>query len=217
MKPAIALVVASAMLAGCHFHIGSGEQITGSGKVKSEKRAADEFTRIRLNMPASVEVEVGKTQLVEISADDNILPKITSSVGSGELRLDLKNGSYTNSTIRVRIQVPSLEACEINGAGTINIVGLKGSEFRAKINGSGAVTAAGAVSSTDSNISGSGTIDLHGVKSDNADTHINGSGNILLNASKVVDAKINGSGSVEVAGGAQINESINGSGVVTKK
>lgn len=215
MKVALALVCMSVALQGCML-INQTKSLVGSGKMITEKRTVAEFTALKLDVPAEVNIVVGEGLAVELTADDNYMSSIITDVDGSTLKIRNKNGSYRNTTLRVAIKVASLEDVHVNGSGEVRVKGLKGDSFGAEISGSGEILAEGTVKSVSGKINGSGNVELAKVVAEEGRASINGSGEIEIHATKSAEAKINGSGTVRVAGGGTVESKVNGSGEVVK-
>lgn len=56
-----------------------------------------------------------------VTADDNILPLISTKHHGGLLRIDTEESFSTDNEIRIEIDVPQLSRAEVNGSGIIDI------------------------------------------------------------------------------------------------
>src|SRR5262245_59068665 len=154
MRQYLGFTAALAMLAaGCAF-----DAVSGSGAVTTETRPVSDFKAITLSGSGRLVVEQGEAESLTITADDNLLPLLTSEVKDGQLALGVKKGSSirTSKEIVYKVTARSLEEVNVSGSGSVELKGLKGEQLRFELSGSGGLTAAGEVDRFDLRTSGSG-------------------------------------------------------------
>jgi hypothetical protein len=233
----LAIMVTGAMLiAGCSMI--PQTCIDGSGRIITENRTVPGFQSVSLNAPTVVTVSQGSFQGVQVTADDNVLPLISTTVRNGVLSI-----GYTRPCVRptsvVQIHVTSadISGLSILGAGDIRSDGvIRGSALTSSITGTGNMNLTAEVSSLKSSITGTGTVMLTGTADDLAlsipgagtidasklkaarvTVEILGSGNALVDVTDTLVVKITGSGSVVYSGNpSSIEQSITGSGIIRK-
>lgn len=190
----------------------------GSGVARSESRALAEFERIQLNGSADVRVKIGPERAVLVTGDDNLVGKLATRVEGGLLTIEMEPGSYS---FRVQpvvdITVPALSELRIAGSGDARIAGLSGGSFTVEVNGSGDVTADGAVDELHAAVNGSGDLSLYGLGARLAWASISGSGDIELSASERITAQISGSGDIRFHGQVSLESRISGSGTIRQR
>ncbi len=92
------------------------DRTTGSGNVITDDRTTSAFSAVDIDDAFEVVIRQGPEHQVLVSADDNILSRINSSVSNDEVRVTLSNGNYNNVTLRVEITAPDLERIELGDA-----------------------------------------------------------------------------------------------------
>jgi hypothetical protein len=139
-------------------------------------------------------------------------------VKDGVLELCLKRTGTDSDSIKVTIDVKSLDEVLLTGSGEIAVKGVLGKEFDATIAGSGMITASGVADSASVRLDGKGHIDVHDLVTKSTTAGINGKGTIEVNATESLVGKINGSGEITYAGSpANITRSINGKGSIAPR
>ena len=219
--PALLLGLA---VAGCNIEINScsagqicinkgGERIVGSGTMRTEARAVEAFTAVRLEGAGRVVIEHGETEAATVTSDDNLLPKITTEVRNGTLVLSTAAGSrIVAHELIYRVTVRDLKAIGASGSGTIQADGIAGTALTVAIAGSSDVRLAGNVADLKLSISGSGTISAAALLAERTRVVISGSGDASVNARTALDVVISGSGNVTYAGTPKLRTQISGSG-----
>ena len=207
---------------GNHTSYGTN-RTNGSGEVKEESRAVANFSRLVLALPAIVTLTQGTTESLVISADDNLLPLMTTRVSGDELIIegDKSRGFSTKKEIRIRLTVKALNAIHIRGSGDIIGDRLKSDKFDIDIAGSGDVK----FKSIDAGqfkigIKGSGDVTVDSLVVKSVEARVYGSGDIRLPSLRAttVTISIKGSGDVAVAGDAdRVDIEVMGSGDVRSR
>ncbi len=174
----------------------------GSGVIKEESRAVANFSRLVVALPVTVTLSQGTSESLTISADDNLLPLMSTQVSGDELIIegDKSRGFSTKKEIKIRLTVKSLNAINIKGSGDVIGDRLKSDKF-------------------DIAIAGSGDVKFKSINAEQFRIDIKGSGDVKIDAleGKSVSADIHGSGDIRLPSvqAGQVNISIKGSGDVT--
>jgi Putative auto-transporter adhesin, head GIN domain len=208
----VTLVAIAALLVACSATI-------GSGNVVSESRNVSGFTKIDLSGAGDVTIEQNGTEALTIEADDNLMPKLTSEVVDGTLRLREKSNMTLHLTkpVKYRVSVKDLSGLMISGSGAVTATKITTSRLAVDISGSGKVTVGGTVENQDLTMSGSGSYQAKDLQTKVASVKMSGSGDAAVTVSDSLDLQISGSGKVTYYGNPpQINQQISGSGRVTK-
>jgi hypothetical protein len=207
---AIALFVS-----GCNIDSNS---TSGSGKAATDTRSVSGFSSVEMSGSGELQIEQTGTESLTISADDNLLPYLTSDVLGGQLRLGMKNGSFSpSSPVVYKLTVKNLNGIALSGSGSINGKALATDSMKIELSGSGEIMTAGSSDHMDVVVSGSGNFHGDGFKSKDARVEVDGSGSATVAASERLDVNINGSGSVEYIGDPMVNTSKHGSGSVSRR
>jgi hypothetical protein len=205
------------LLAGCGVTLPG--TTTGSGTVKTETRTVSGFTAVELGGNGDVTVQQNGTESLTISAEENLLPLLTSEVVDGTLKLGIKDNAQLNSTqpITYQVTVKNLSGLTLGGSGNQTATGVKTASLVVRVAGSGSVTTSGTADAQEIQMAGSGTYRGSGLASKTASINSAGSGTVELAVSDKLDVKIVGSGSVTYSGSPQVTQSIRGSGTLRKQ
>ena len=211
----IGIAVTIAYALGSHSR-SSTNVVQGSGVEATQSRTVPAFGSVELAGSNDVTISVGDKQSVQVYADDNLIDRVTTAVNGATLVIGDKPGSYTtDSPMRVEVSVPSLSELTLSGSGTITVSGVEGKRFTVTIPGSGVVRASGTTERLDAAISGSGQAELGGLEASAVRAVVSGSGQIIVTATKSLDASVPGSGSIVYGGNpSDVHKSVTGSGEV---
>lgn len=212
-------------------------QGTGSGNVINQSQNVQGFNQISLNGQGNLIITQGSTDSLTIEAEDNVAPKIKTSVNDNKLSINFDpNTPVATKPINYYLTVKDLNLVEIAGAGNIQTNGLNTQSLTINVNGSGDGNLSGLnLQKLIVNINGAGKMNMTGtaneqtivivgaceylasqLQSHTTSVTINGTGRATLNVVDVLNAVINGAGEVNYQGSPQVNQQINGGGVVRK-
>jgi Putative auto-transporter adhesin, head GIN domain len=210
-RVALALGIALLLLAAC-------SSTKGSGQLATAQRTVSGFTKVELAGQGDLTIEQTGTESLTISAEDNLLPLLTSDVSGDTLVLGTKPNTsiVTTKPITYSLTVKDLNGLAVSGSGTMSAPKLAATELSIKISGSGTITVRGAATDQDLEISGSGRYQADELTSKTVTARISGSGNASVMATDVLDVAISGSGSVTYSGNPQVKQEISGSGELIK-
>jgi len=234
----VGLALSAIASAACDVHVGPGEHVQGSGTVKTESRDVHGFDRVDVAGTGTLVITQGDTEHLTISAEDNVLPRLTSEVVGGRLELHPQSGIQLNTTQPIRyelavkqlkevrlagsgdVQAGGLDSDQLDiavaGSGSTSIAGLTAKAVTVTISGSGTATISGQATQENVTISGSGRYRANDLKSRTATIQINGSGDCEVSVADSLTVTIAGSGNVTYVGSPTVNQTILGSGRVSK-
>lgn len=189
------------------------------GDVFLETISLDQISSIESGINAEIIIMEGKTQKIEIEAEQNVIDRIVadSKVDSDTWKLEIDGCSNLNA-IKIIATLTELEDLELNGSGSMRTEGIFSNvqNLKLKINGSGNMNIALAqAEELDMDISGEGDIKVSG-SCLTEKIQIDGDGNIKAFdlTSNFGDVDIDGSGTVEIFSKGILNVDIDGSGTV---
>lgn len=237
------LVLTSLLTASCSLTQGKGVAggIPGSGNIQTEARVPGAFEAISIDYPgAEIIIQQGDKETVEIEADDNLLPQLSTEVISG--RLTIKNvetewKAMVNPSQPVEISITVRELKEIvlsalvgdlevnglqsdalklvlSGGAQITLNGIQVELLDSILSGAGDIQASGTADQIKLILSGLGNFNAADLKSNNATIELSGMGNATVQVEKKLVATIAGAGSIEYLGNPQVEQNITGAGSV---
>jgi hypothetical protein len=220
-----------------------GMSLNNQTFAEDEKRDVATFSEVSLKIPATLHIEQGSKQSVEIIAKSSTLEEIITEVKGRTLVIKFPNKNYfwkkfEPGKIEIHITVPEIDGLSlsgsgdiiagevetrildlaISGSGDILIDELKASRVSTSISGSGDITIKGGGVADDLSvsISGSGDVNAAGFEAKDVVVRISGSGNGLVKSNGSLKARVAGSGNIKYKGNPNIDSSIAGSGRLKK-
>ena len=189
----------------------------GSGVPATQARDVAAFTGVELAGSNNVVIRVGEKPSVVVTADDNLLGRVTTEVQSGQLVIANTPGSFSTDTpMSVEVTVPTLTVLTLSGSGNIVVDGIAAERLKVDLPGSGMLTGSGTATRLDVTVSGSGTVQFTRVAAKDVSALVSGSGSIFVTATERLDATVSGDGAILYAGDPQaVTKSVTGSGAIT--
>jgi hypothetical protein len=211
-RRALALLALGSVVTACSATAGSGQLATQSRQVSG-------FTSVELAGVGELSIDQTGTESLTVSAEDNLLPLLTSEVEGDTLILGKKPNTriVTTKPITYTLTMKDITGLAVSGSGTINAPKLTTAALRIEISGSGVITTAGNADDQSLQISGSGRYLADGLTSKTTTAEISGSGTANVVASNALDVKISGSGTLTYSGNPQVSQTVSGSGKLIKK
>ena len=196
----------------------TNEKVNGSGKIVTESRDIADIDKVDLKSIGNLTIIQGDTESLTITADDNLMPYITSDVFNHTLEIGMKPNFSVDptQTIEYKLTVKSLSSITLSGFGNINAEELSGEDIEVKLSGSGNLTVGNFKSENALlRVSGFGNINVDDMVVDQPTFEITGSGNVKVDKMQAVtlDVNISGFGDADIIGVAKAqNIQIIGSG-----
>ena len=216
MKRLLALVVLLPILfAGCHH--GLGADVKGSGKRVTQKRDIAPFTSISTNGAFDIEVVCQKDLGLEIEADDNLLPLISTVVSGNTLHLKPTSNYSSEDAPKIKITVPNIDGFLANGAGKIQISGVNNDKLQVSLNGAPTLTASGTTKMIGVDTNGAAKVDTHNLRAAHAVVDSKGASKVDLGLSDQLDVTVSGPSHVTYKGDPVVNKTVHGPGKVEKR
>ncbi len=211
-------MILAALLALVSFSACTVWGVRGNGRMKEQSRNVEEFTRIDAGGAFNINVYVGKAPSLRISAEENLLQYIKTSVKGGTLYIDTKKNLNPKKEIQIDITTPSLSALETSGANNVDVVGINEKEFTVNLSGAGNVDLKGIAEKVRAELSGAGNIDAKELKAKECFICVSGAASADVFAKEYLDASVSGVGSIDYYGNPEkTRTNVSGVGSITRK
>ncbi|RFZ85498.1 DUF2807 domain-containing protein [Mucilaginibacter terrenus] len=211
--------------------------VRGSGVSATEKRTVVDFEKIDISGGFNVHIRQDSSSAVTITADDNLLKYIKTSVEGGKLRIYSTRNFFGGSNVSVSVGFKHLRALEASGG--VEVVGdghintgdfdldLSGSTnvklditaARVHTEGSGSteISLKGQATSHDIDMSGSGTVDALDFVVGKYNIETSGASHCRINVLTDLSVHTSGSSEIEYRGNpSNVNSDKSGSSSITK-
>ncbi|GAA4694317.1 hypothetical protein GCM10023215_34900 [Pseudonocardia yuanmonensis] len=211
---ALAALALVTLVAAC----GGSTVTAGSGNVRTENRPVPGFDSVEFASAGTLTIEQTGTGSLEIRADDDLLPLLTSEVQGTTLKLGIREGSIpADATISYRVTVGQLTGLTVSGAGAVTVTGIDGPEVAVTHGGAARVVMSGWVTRQVVDLTGVGEYAAADLTSEEADVTVSGAGSAVVDVSRTLQARVTGVGSIEYEGNPQVTQEVTGLGQVGRR
>ncbi|MEP0847747.1 MAG: DUF2807 domain-containing protein [Phycisphaerae bacterium] len=191
--------------------------VPGSGVAKSESRAIGAFGKIELEGTAAITVTIGEPGPLAITADDNLLPLITTAVQNGCLVIKPERKLSPKTTVRIQVTTRAIERFHCAGAGEVLLEGVAAPRLDLDAAGAWSLAATGQSDVLHVTLAGTCRAALDRLAARTGTVSAAGASSARVNVAETLDVNIAGVGSVEYLGDPQLTKTIAGAGSVRKK
>ncbi len=192
--------------------------VHGSGKMASEKRTLSGFTAIAAGGAVELEVSQSDSYSVEVTADDNILPKIITKVENETLKIEMPNMDFfDNSTVYVKVSLPKLSSLELGGASHGILKDIKTDKLNLEISGASKLMVNGTVAQLNSEVSGASKLDAKELIADNAEIECRGASKALIHANATLNINAEGASRVIYSGSPKVSQETSGASSIAQE
>ncbi len=177
--------------------------IRGNGKLKTENRNISDFTKLEAAGSYLIKVKCGEEPSLKITAEENLLSFIRSSVYGKTLRIDTRKNISPRKEIVLEITVDDLKELNCSGANSINVKNINNDEFTVNLSGAGNIKLSGVTHILNAEISGAGNFYARDLKAEVVFVSVSGAGNAEVYSSNYLNASVSGVGSIDYYGNPQ--------------
>lgn len=222
----------------CIIGINGTERIRGSKNVVIEKRELPYFNSIEVSKSIDVFITIGDVFNVEVKADDNILPYITTEVVDDVLKVGEKPKFSLVSTKsqEVHITMPLLLSIKASGASNVQVLNkIENESLFISASGASDIKLNASLSYLEVRLSGASDVDVEGyaefVKAEMSgasdmkdydfsckylDVNLSGSSDIKVSVIEKISGNISGSSDIKVNGDPLVDVITSGASSVSR-
>jgi hypothetical protein len=200
---ASALLAFAAVATGC-----TGAK--GEGQTVAESRTVATFQRVDTAFGIDVIVKTGPAQPIEVRAQSNILPLVTTVVESGTLHIGANQELNALVAVTVVISAPDVDAISLSGGADGTVTGFAGDHLDVAMSGGGDLTVAGTAATVSVEASGGSEAHLSDLAIGTLEVELSGGSTVLARVSDEVRGSASGGAHVTVIGDARLNVQTSG-------
>jgi hypothetical protein len=205
----------AASLFNISLHIGG---VHGSGNLGTDIRRVDGFEAVDVGGVFQVEITAQKDFRVEVEADDNLLPFISTEVVNGTLKIETEKRLKTSNPIRIRIYAPNIDSLDVSGAANVNVSGLDNTSLAVDSSGASKIKLGGRTNKLTVDVSGATKIDADELKTIDAMVEASGASHVNVNVSGELRTDASGASRIVYSGDpSSVSTKASGASSVTEK
>jgi hypothetical protein len=183
----------------------------------AEPRPVPTFHGIAVETVVTIELAIGPTTKVDVSAPKDFLPKLETKVKDGTLHIATPGFKGKMPDVTVTITTPSLDAIAINGVAKIHATKLSGNQLAIAVDGAGDLDLSGKADQLQIAVSGALDLKAKDLVASTAAVQISGTCSGTLDVTRSLAAAISGAGNLVVYGKPSITRSISGIGTIESR
>lgn len=172
----------------------------GSGNLASENRPVSDFHGIDVSGVFEVEITAQKEFAVEVEADDNLLPLITTEVRNGVLHIETERRVSTSSPLKIRISAPDIDRLDVSGAAKVTLSELKNSGLSVDSSGASKINISGETAKLNVDVSGATKVNAEALTAENATIEASGASQVDVNVTGVLRTDASGASKIVYTG-----------------
>ena len=171
----------------------------------TETRAIAGVDSVALKAVGVVDIDLGGSESLTITAPESVMSLLTSHVSGGLLELDRNSPSYQGqaSDIHYEIGLMRLDELMLDGVGQIEARGIDNSRFIVRMDGVGGVRAAGRTDRQEVRIAGVGKYEAAALVSRVTEVHLT-SGTAVICADERIEGFVGFGATLEYWGNAEV-------------
>lgn len=212
----LCLVVAVLAAAGC-VAVGI-PTVVGSGVTATEDREVAGFTKVSASTGVDVTVTLGAEDAVEVTADDNVLPLVATTVEADTLRVRLTNSVQSRTPIKVAVTAKRLTGVVASAGAAVTVDKLAADAWTVDVSSGGSVTARGTAGTLTASVSSGGDFKGGDLACKSVTADASSGGSATVNATDALKASASSGGSVRYRGSPKdVTPSVSSGGSVSKE
>ena len=210
--------VALALLWGCDCWTDSvtGTTAIGSGVMVTESRPVRGFTAVVVTGAGHVVIEQTGVESLQVTAEDNIMPFVSTEVRGGRLFLGFEPGVSVSMSrgVEYRISVAGLTEIEASGASRVEVLHVDTPELTARLVGASSYRAAGIADDHHLELVGASRCEAGELASHTVTAHLTGASYGLVRARDRLVVRATGASTLEYFGNPVVDAIVSGGSVV---
>lgn len=192
--------------------------VVGSGIVVTESRSVSGFRTVSVRDAGRLVIERTGSESLTITAEDNILPLLESSVRNGRLDLGIRSTGDVRPTreITYRLTVRDLDGLAVSGAVEVDATDIQGDTLTVDLQGSSSLTIDGRTENQEIRVTGSAVYRANELRSRTAKVDLSGNSYAVVRVSDSIEGTATGSSLLEYIGDPEVDVQTSGTASVRR-
>jgi len=184
------------------------EVVVGSGIPATEDRDVSDFHAVAASGVGQIDIRHGAEESLRVTADDNLLPILTSEVRDGRLILGSEGRFRSHDSPRYEVTLRNLDELLLAGVFGVDATGLDTGSFDINVSGVSAVTVAGNAQHQNIAVAGVSIYDARNLTSRTVEVDISGPSRAVVRASERIEGHLTGGATLEYIGNPTIDVTV---------
>lgn len=182
------------------FNFSFNKKIRGSGNVVTETRDIKGFNGVDVSGVFQVEITAQKDFVVEVEADDNLIPLIKTEIRGGVLHIETERRIKTASSLKIRISAPDIDSIQASGVSKVNLANVDNNELRIDTSGASKINLNGETARLSIEVSGASSIDAENLKAEAVAVNASGASHVSVFATGELRSDASGASRIVYSG-----------------
>ena len=212
-----AVAVVALLAVGCISVPGSGPAVVGQGPIVTEDRQVEPFTAVEIKNGIKLVLSIGPTTSVQVSAQQNLLPLVSTTVSKGKLTAQTTQSVVASGPLTVTVVTPSLTALTTSAGAFVEATGVTGDSFALVSDTGSSIKITGTTGSLSITAREGTLLQLDTFAATTIDITATNGVTGTVNASGTVTGNASNGVILAVTGGATINVATSGGAIITSR
>ncbi len=210
----VGVLAVAALALACDAEV---KPVRGSGTAKTEARSVGAFTGVEVAGAVHVAITVGRPASVSVTADDNLVDRVTTRVDGERLRIATAGSYSPKVAMTVAITTPSLVTLALSGATSADVRGLAGDPLAVALAGASKATLAGTARQVSIDVGGASQLDAEQLVAGDATVAASGASRAVVHATGTLTVDARGASEVGYRGQPTVRETTSGTSRVAPR
>jgi hypothetical protein len=193
-KILVILIASVTVVVGC-----SHPGIRGDGEIKTEDRSISNFSKVVVRGGYEIKWSSGKPSL-KLSADENLLPLISTVVSGHTLQIDSKEDLAPTKSVTIILSSASLADMQLSGGKSFKASQISGRDLKIESSGAWDISVDGAVTKLQANLAGASKLNAKALQTQTAKLSLLGASDAHITVTDALKVSVIGACSVIYSG-----------------
>ena len=196
---------------------GSGSPVTGSGQVITEDRPVGPFDEVESRNGLEIVISIGSPASVKVTAQQNIVPLISTTVADGKLTATLTGSVIGATPMTVTVVTPSLTTLTLRDGTSATVSGVTADAFTIDADNGARANLSGTVGALTVNADNGALLQLSTLVATDATLTLSNGVTGQIHVTGTVSGNASDGVLLSVVGGGAVNVNTSGGAIITSQ
>ena len=213
----VVVVIATVLVIGCTNFPGGEAPVAGSGSVVTEDRQVGEFDKVEGSNGLRLVLSIGATNSVQVSAHENIVPLVSTTVTDGTLEATLTRPVSGTAPITVTVVTPALTALTLHDGVSADATGIAAASLSLDADDGAHASLSGTVDRLTITADNGAFLQLGGLVAANATVSLSNGVTGQVHVTGTMSGTASNGVLLSVVGGGEVSVSTSGGAFITSR